>query len=169
MVVRWLGFLLLVVGRITEIIASIAISALAALAAGGSGLVNSNLTASVFRFSASLNQNALAILEHPFLNFSRVQGAAWQMWLTPAAIWAVPIAGVAIIGELFGLQLWAFYSLGTAAALCGIPFFVGFMPQAPAEIMQLFIGVACTGAIAGFIYWLITGRRAGLIVRSLKQ
>ncbi|WP_448950806.1 hypothetical protein [Labrys neptuniae] len=169
MVVRWLGFLLLVIGRIIEILCSIIVASIAALAVGGSGLVSSNLASAVFRFSESWNQEAFAILEHPLLNFSRLQGVAWQMWLTPAAIWAVPIAGIAIIGELFGLQLWAFYSLGTAAALCGIPFFVGFMPQAPAEFMQLFMGVACTGAIAGFIYWLITGRRAGLIVRSLKQ
>ncbi|MBP0583282.1 hypothetical protein J8I29_28410 [Labrys sp. LIt4] len=169
MLAWWLGFILLVVGRIFEIVGAIAVACIAAIAAGSSGLVSHDLTDSVFRFGLSLDPVNITTIENPIFELGRAQTAFLNFWLTASIIWAMPVIGVALLGEIFGQRFWAFYIGGTALFFCVIPLVVSFMPPRPGDMVFLFIGLACTGAVAGFAYWFITGRRAGLIRRTLRQ
>ncbi len=76
----------------------------------------------------------------------------------------VPITFVAISGEVTGTRSVIFYGLVTGLITAAIPWLMrgGFVetPALEAE-WRITALLFVTGAVAGFVYWLITGRSAG--------
>ena len=77
-----------------------------------------------------------------------------------ALLCSVPALVVVAISEFVPLSNWPFYTVSGAAigvAILVVLFGPGFYG---ADVVTFLVGLA-TGAVAGFIYWLIAGRSAG--------
>ncbi len=75
----------------------------------------------------------------------------------------VPAALIIIYAELTAWRDWLFYALGGAATAVVIIVWK-WRPQT--EDISTFAAILATGVVGGFVYWLISGRSAGIIPPS---
>jgi hypothetical protein len=83
------------------------------------------------------------------------------LWLFALGILFVPIAIVAIAGELFGVGSWLAYAFGCAAAFGLVPVLFPGDPATHGWPERAALGFVAMGLAAGSVYWLIAGRGAG--------
>lgn len=89
---------------------------------------------------------------------------------TQSAVFATPFAVLAVVfGEWQGIRSWIYYAIaGLAIALAG--FMAQYSSEGPgATIMNdyAFRAFLATGFLAGFVYWMAAGRRAGARAASV--
>lgn len=82
------------------------------------------------------------------------------LWLVAAGMVVVPIALVAVIGEMFGLGSFIVYAFGTGAAFAAVPVLFPGDPATHGWPAIAPLGFLATGIVAGSVYWLIAGRGA---------
>lgn len=75
----------------------------------------------------------------------------------------VPAALIIIYAELTAWRDWLFYALGGAATAIVIIVWK-WRPQT--EDISTFAAILATGVVGGFVYWMISGRSAGIIPQS---
>lgn len=75
----------------------------------------------------------------------------------------VPAALIIIYAELTAWRDWLFYALGGAATAVVIIVWK-WRPQT--EDISTFAAILATGVVGGFVYWMISGRSAGIIPPS---
>lgn len=75
----------------------------------------------------------------------------------------VPAALIIIYAELTAWRDWLFYALGGAATAVVIIVWK-WRPQT--ENISTFAAILATGVVGGFVYWMISGRSAGIIPPS---
>lgn len=113
-------------------------------------------------FAASLFLNALLIGSTEWIGGDRP-----FLYLTVPAFAAaigysvfVPAAILIIYAELTAWRDWLFYALGGAATAVVI---IVWKWQPQTENISTFAAILATGVVGGFVYWLISGRNAGII------
>jgi hypothetical protein len=124
------------------------------------------LTLIVFGFVAAILAASL------FLNALLIGSSEWAggdatfYYLTIPAFAAaigysvfVPAAIIIVYAELTAWRDWLFYTIGGAAASVIIIVWK-WRPQT--EDVSTFAAILATGIIGGFVYWMISGRSAGL-------
>ena len=86
-----------------------------------------------------------------------------------AALFVLPPAFVALLGEILGLRSFVWYGFGCGALTAALPWLhrgserwsqSGALGAEGRLTALLFV----TGAVAGLTYWLVAGRTAGLTV-----
>jgi uncharacterized membrane protein YecN with MAPEG domain len=82
----------------------------------------------------------------------------------------LPVTLVAVVTEFFGLRPWLLHALGVALLTALMPFammpeLIGGAPFASGVTGLL----AATGALAGSIYWMIAGRKAGADPKTVEE
>jgi hypothetical protein len=89
-----------------------------------------------------------------------------QLWALSAALFVMPPAVVALIGEMAGTRSFVWYGFGCGALMAALPWLSrggehlggGQVLGAEGRITALLF---VTGAAAGLTYWLVAGRSAG--------
>jgi hypothetical protein len=82
------------------------------------------------------------------------------LWLVALGVLVLPIALVALTGEVFGITSWIVYAFGMAAAFALVPILFPGDPSGRGWPDNALIGFLATGFAAGSVYWLIAGRSA---------
>jgi hypothetical protein len=82
------------------------------------------------------------------------------LWLLLVAILLVPIALVALIGELIGSTSWFAYAFGMGAAFAAVPVLFPGDPATHGWPAGASLGFFATGLVAGTAYWFVAGRSA---------
>ena len=82
------------------------------------------------------------------------------LWIVSVGAFLIPIALVAVVGELFGLGSWIAYAFGTGALFLAIPILFPGDPSTHGWPANAPLGFLATGIVAGTVYWLIAGRGA---------
>jgi hypothetical protein len=77
-----------------------------------------------------------------------------------------PAAILILYAELTAWRDWLFYALG-GAGIAVVIIVWKWRPQA--EDISTFAAILATGVVGGFVYWLISGRSAGMIVQLPKD
>lgn len=84
---------------------------------------------------------------------------------THSAVFSAPFALVAAaIGEWQSIRSWVYYALaGIAIAIAGYIAIYSGETAGPNSIVNQYATIAylCSGLVAGWVYWLISGRNAG--------
>jgi hypothetical protein len=79
-----------------------------------------------------------------------------------ATVLLAPPVFVALVSEVLGARRLVWHAGATAVVTGALPWLVrGGARTATPEEVRISIILALTGAVAGFVYWLIAGRRAG--------
>jgi hypothetical protein len=79
-----------------------------------------------------------------------------------ATVLLAPPAFVALVSEVLGARRLVWHAGATAVVTGALPWIVrGGTRIATPEEVRISIILALTGAVAGFVYWLIAGRSAG--------
>jgi len=77
-----------------------------------------------------------------------------------------PAAILILYAELTAWRDWLFYALG-GAGIAVVIIVWKWRPQT--EDISTFAAILATGVVGGFVYWLISGRSAGLIAQLPKD
>ncbi len=77
-----------------------------------------------------------------------------------------PAAILILYAELTAWRDWLFYALG-GAGIAVVIIVWKWRPQA--EDISTFAAILATGVVGGFVYWLISGRSAGVIAKLPKD
>ena len=87
---------------------------------------------------------------------------AWQTISVFSTFTIVPAILLVIVGEVARIRSSLYYILGGGAVLAAWPLLsrLGTIAQDPAQFGVLWQVFATAGFAAGFVYWLIAGRRA---------
>jgi hypothetical protein len=97
-----------------------------------------------------------------------VPGAVFiRLWALSATLLILPPALVALIGEVAGARSFVWYGLGCGALTAALPWLHrGSERLADSRMLgpegRITALLFLTGAVAGFTYWLVAGRSAGL-------
>jgi hypothetical protein len=144
--------------RLILVAFAMAVAAAAALVAGLVGLVNQPFGDGIAALARLLGLTAIASVRDgrtadllDFLNRAASTGLA---------LWLGPIIVVAVIGEAWGRQSWAFYAIGMALAFVLAPLATGIGIIGLVILYHAAAGLAAIGIAAGSVYWLIAGRSA---------
>jgi hypothetical protein len=110
-----------------------------------------------------------------FLNALLLGGSEWNGSEGPFLYTTVPVFAVVIgysvffpaaililYAELTGWRDWLFYALGGAGSAI---FVIVWKWRPQTEDISTFAAILATGIVGGFVYWLISGRSAGLIAQ----
>jgi hypothetical protein len=130
----------------------------------------------LFRFALIISGFICAIVvASVFLNMLLLGGSEWIgdegpfLYMTVPAFAVVigysvsaPAAILILYAELTGWRDWLFYTLGGAGAAI---FVIVWKWRPQTEDIGTFAAILATGVVGGFVYWLISGRSAGLIAR----
>jgi hypothetical protein len=133
-------------------------AALTALGVGLVGLLASGLGHNLANFLAAIG---LSVLAAALTNVDPDDIASFigSLSLLAIGILVVPIALVALAGEIFAISNWALYAFGTGLAFGAVPIlFPGDNAHGWPQPAKL--GFFATGLAAGTVYWLIAGRSA---------
>jgi uncharacterized membrane protein len=90
------------------------------------------------------------------------------IWLAALMICVLPVVLVALIGEIASVRSLIWYSGATGVVAASMPWFLRVIYQLDDAIsakpieLRFALLFFLTGTTAGFIYWSICGRRAGL-------
>jgi hypothetical protein len=77
-------------------------------------------------------------------------------------LFVLPPVFVALIGEVIGLRRLVWYAGATALLSAAMPWLLRGSPRvATPDELRVSLVLGLTGAVAGSVYWLITGRGAG--------
>jgi hypothetical protein len=98
-----------------------------------------------------------------------VDGMASAFQTAILAICAVPLVVTALIGELAKVRSWVWYAIATGGLAAALPFVMRLglatqtNPSAARQMAETRFALLffLTGVLAGFLYWLVAGRRAG--------
>jgi hypothetical protein len=85
----------------------------------------------------------------------------WLIVVVGLGVLLVPIALVAVAGEILGSAAWLFYAFGMAAIVALVP--IVFPGDAATHGWPdgALLGFSAAGLVAGSVYWAIAGRNAG--------
>ncbi|PSH67084.1 MULTISPECIES: hypothetical protein [Phyllobacterium] len=130
----------------------------------------------LFRFALIIFGFICAIVAASiFLNMLLIGGSEWIgdegpfLYMTVPAFAVVigysvfiPAAVLILYAELTSWRDWLFYALGGAGTAV---FVIVWKWRPQTEDISTFAAILATGVVGGFVYWLISGRSAGLIVQ----
>jgi hypothetical protein len=91
------------------------------------------------------------------------------IWASALMICVVPIVTVALIGEIASARSLLWYSGGTGGLAAAMPWLLrasyhtGNLASAKPIELRFALLFFLTGTAAGFVYWALCGRRAGLL------
>jgi hypothetical protein len=86
----------------------------------------------------------------------------WQAYVLSSALTLLPALAVVLIGEMARIRSGFYYVVGGGAALAVLPLLAGLGPPHAHEPLARAVWqvLATAGFAAGFVYWLLAGRRA---------
>ena len=151
-------FFIVVIGLVLSVVAGMLFLAIGGLAFPATREIAADLTIT----GVVSTLGALAAADSP----DRVWGVfVVAFWTLTAALLVLPPVLTALVGEAAGVRSYVWYAGGAGiltAALAWWGHASGTGPD-PGEIRILTL-LFLTGAVAGFVYWLVAGRDAGRTV-----
>jgi hypothetical protein len=142
----------------------IGFAAVAAFIAGIAGMLSWGHEAGLAAIAAAMG---LSVLDSAMQGGDPSEIAIFLavLWLFLLGLILVPIAIVALAGELFGITSWMAYAFGMGGAFVLVPVLVRGDSAGTAWPANAMLGFFATGIIAGTVYWLIAGRGAAAAPR----
>jgi hypothetical protein len=145
--------------RLLVVPIGIGLAAIAAFVTGAVGTISSGYGASLAEIVAATGLSIVAAAAAG-ADPSQIGDFVMLLFLVALGILFVPIALIALIGEVFGLTSWIAYAFGTGGLFAMVPILFPGDPATHGWPAHATLGFFATGLVAGSVYWLIAGRGA---------
>jgi len=151
--------------RLVMVPIGIGFAGLAAVAVGLVGAVSSGYGASLAGVVEATGLS-IAVAALTGVDPSDIASFVALLWLLALGVVFVPVAIVAIAGELFGIASWFTYAFGMAALFALVPVVFPGEPGPHGWPERALLGFCAMGLAAGTVYWALAGRGAGRARRT---
>jgi hypothetical protein len=137
----------------------VGLAAVAALVTGLWGAAEAGYGHNLAGFAAATSLSVLAAAVSG-VDPSEISAFLGLIVMVALGVVLVPIALVAVIGEVLGSGSWLVYAFGMAGAFALVPILFPGDPAAHGWPEGAPVGFLATGIVAGSVYWAIAGRGA---------